>query len=62
MNDERITELEIKMTYLEDSLSALSDEFIRQKKLIDRLNREIEKLRDEAMTPEIRGNEKPPHY
>ena len=60
--EERITNLEIKITYMEDVVSTLNSEMIRQSKEIDFLKAEIERLKEEKNAPLIRGNEKPPHY
>jgi SlyX protein len=65
---ERLTEIEIKIAHMEQSLSELSDVLYRQQSLLDRLERRFDELRQgiEAATDDRGDNnpadEKPPHY
>ena len=65
---DRLTEIEIKLAHLEQSVNELSDVMYRHQGLLERLERSCETLRqrlDEAPgsaaspSPE---DEKPPHY
>ena len=65
--DRRLTELEIKASYAEDLLDQLNQIVYRQQQQIDRLERELLQLRQQA--PEAGGpvfrslrDELPPHY
>ena len=65
--DRRLTELEIKASYADDSLDQLSQIVYRQQQQIDRLERELAQLRQqqpEAGGPVFRSlrDELPPHY
>ena len=66
--DNRLTEIEIKLAHIEQSLNELSDVIYRQQGLIDRLEQGYNNLQqrlqggegeNSASTP---ANEKPPHY
>jgi SlyX protein len=65
---ERLTEIEIKIAHMEQSLSELSDVLYRQQSLLDRLERRFDELRQgiEAAADDGGDNnptdEKPPHY
>jgi SlyX protein len=65
--DERITELEIKLSYTEDLLDTLNTMVIQQQDQIDRLLREVGQLRHQggedgqARFRSLR-DELPPHY
>ena len=65
---DRLTEIEIKIAHMEQSLSDLSDVLYRQQSLLDRLERRFDELRQgiEAATDDRGDNnpadEKPPHY
>ncbi len=65
--DRRLTELEIKASYADDTLDQLNEIIYRQQQQIDRLERELLQLRQQA--PEAGGpvfrslrDELPPHY
>ena len=69
MNDleQRITDLEIKLSFAEDTVEKLNEVVTRQQGQIDRLIRELVELRDRAATAEpgsFQGlrDELPPHY
>ncbi|RTL15231.1 MAG: SlyX family protein [Burkholderiales bacterium] len=62
----RITELEIKLSFTEDTVEQLNAVVVRQQAQIDRLVRELVELRDRAagepgLTRSLR-DELPPHY
>jgi SlyX protein len=65
---ERLTEIEIKIAHMEQSLGELSDVLYQQQSLIDRLELRFNELRQRmAATAEAPENtdpsdEKPPHY
>jgi len=64
---QRLTELEIKASFAEDSLDQLSQTIFRQQQQIDRLLRELAQLRQqsrEAEPGQARNlrDELPPHY
>lgn len=63
-SEERINQLEIKVTYLEDYSEKLNSEIIEQSKMIQKLFKEIENIKSEykAKLDEIIADEKPPHY
>ncbi len=66
--DERVAEMEIKLTHVEDDLKTLNDAIVRQQTHIEKLELVIETLRDrlnsqnEAQTDEGPADERPPHY
>jgi SlyX protein len=65
--DNRLTNLEIKASYMDDLLDKLDQVIIRQQDQIDRLTRELAFLRQqtpEEGTPSQRSlrDELPPHY
>jgi SlyX protein len=66
VDEERITNLEIKLTYQDDLIRALNDVIVELRGEIDRLTRSVE-----ALEGEVRGGgaatglgaeERPPHY
>ena len=64
---DRLTELEIKASYAEDTLDRLNDVIVRQQAQIDLLIREVMQLRQQpgaADAPAARNlrDELPPHY
>jgi SlyX protein len=65
---DRITEIEIKIAHMEQSLGELSDVLYQQQSLMDRLELRFNELRQRmsatAETPENNDpdSEKPPHY
>lgn len=65
--NERLTELEVKLAFAEDTLDALNATVYRQQLQIERLQREVKELREQiaVCTPaEFRSlrDEIPPHY
>ena len=64
-NSERMTNIEIKLSYLEDFVSKLQDYILGQNKIINRLEKENlflkEKIREVIDNEDI-PNRKPPHY
>ena len=60
-HDHRLTDLEVRYTYLERHVRELDHVIIELRAQVDRLQRELKELRhtDEPSDP---GNEKPPHY
>jgi SlyX protein len=66
--DERLTEIEIKIAHMEQSLNELSDVVYRQQQLLDRLHAQFDKLAETVASAEVRPGptdasaEKPPHY
>lgn len=65
--EERLTNLEIKLSYMEDFVNQLQEETVKQAKEIEKLKHDnkilTEKLKDVAdnMQGDI-PNRKPPHY
>jgi SlyX protein len=66
-HEQRLTDLEIKISYQEDLLDQLNQVVVRQQQEIDLLIREVRRLRQQA--PEGGGQtfsraseELPPHY
>ena len=65
--DDRIVELETRLTFQDEHLEALSRTVGRQQQVIDELRRELDALRERlkalATVPaERHGEEPPPHY
>ena len=65
--DARLTELEIKASYTEDTLDRLNAVVVRQQNQIDLLLRELAELKlqgpgDDGMAPRSLRDELPPHY
>jgi len=64
MNDDRLTELELRYMVQQDLLQKLSDVILQQGRDIDRLRREVDMLRgrmNEGPAP-MPADETPPHY
>ena len=65
---DRLTEVEIRVTHMEQALNELSDVLIRQQSLIDVLEGKLERLdqrfdaADSAPADASPASEKPPHY
>jgi SlyX protein len=64
--DQRLTELEIKASYAEDLLDQLNEIIVRQQAQIERLEREVAALRQQAPAGELAAlrslrDELPPH-
>jgi SlyX protein len=65
--DHRLTELEIKVSYAEDTLDRLNEIVVRQQRQIELLTRELLELRRQPAAgdaPVFRSlrDELPPHY
>lgn len=65
--DQRLTELEIKLSYADDLLDTLNRQVAQQQQAIDLLLGEVRRLRQnqtESDTPGFRSlrDEMPPHY
>ena len=66
--DNRLTEIEIKLAHIEQSLNELSDVMYSQQGLIERLEKSYDSLRQriqtntEGPTGSNPADEKPPHY
>jgi len=65
--DHRLTELEIKASYTEDTLDRLNAVVVRQQQQIDRLLRELTELKlngpgEDGAAPRSLRDELPPHY
>lgn len=66
--EQRITDLEIKASFAEDTVEQLNQVVVRQQAQIDRLVRELVELRnrtaaaDEPGAPRNLRDELPPHY
>lgn len=59
--DDRITELEIRLTYLSSLVDELNAVVIAQGGSIERLRAEIDLLKN-GVQPEVLPVERPPHY
>jgi len=66
--ESRITELEIKLTFLDDTVNQLNQVVYMQQKTIDelqqrmtQLDRQLKDLQEASATGEL-PHEKPPHY
>lgn len=69
--DRRLTDLEVKASFTEDTLEQLNQVVVRQQEQIDLLVRELKRLRDESRKGLDAGgpgdaaagmDERPPHY
>jgi len=65
--ESRITELEIKASYLEDTVEQLSQVLVRQQREIDALIRELGEMKSRVPDGDPQGfrslrDELPPHY
>ena len=67
--ESRLTELEIKASFIEDTLDQLNDIIVRQQQQIDRLLAEAAAQREQretsgadALAVRSPGDERPPHY
>lgn len=75
-SDERVADLEIRLMHQEDTIDALTETLVRQQKVIDQLQQQLESLRgrvsaleeqrsggeSEENTAETGQQEPPPHY
>lgn len=64
---QRLTDLEIKLSFTEDLVDRLNEVIVRQQAQIDRLQRDLTELREQprpAEAPAFRSlrDELPPHY
>lgn len=65
---DRLTDIEVKIAHMEHSLGELSDVMYRQQRLLDRLEKSLEKLAENlALAGDSRAqtdiaDAKPPHY
>ena len=68
MTEERLIDIESKITYLEDTVQELNQTVYQQQKKIDQLQALCESLTvhlralSEAASEESAGTERPPHY
>lgn len=67
LEDDRLTELEIKVSYLEDYMNQIQEVAVQQSKDIEKLKVENKLLVDrlKELSDELEGdipNRKPPHY
>jgi len=64
--DTRLTELEIKASFMEDTLDRLNEVIVRQQQQIDLLTRELLAMREQQpadpAAPRSLRDELPPHY
>lgn len=64
--EQRVTDLEIKASFAEDTVEQLNEVIVRQQAQIDLLIRELVALRDRALAepgaPRTLRDELPPHY
>ncbi|MET0382344.1 MAG: SlyX family protein [Burkholderiaceae bacterium] len=67
--DQRLTDLEIKLSFAEDLVDHLNAQIVRQQRQIDLLMREVGRLKDRdrapdggAGAPRDARDELPPHY
>lgn len=61
MHDDRLTQLEIKASFLEDQLEQLDAVVARQQQQIELLARELQRLREQGPGA-APLDERPPHY
>lgn len=64
MNDDRLTELELRSMVQQDLLQKLSDVILQQGRDLDRLRREVELMRGRLNegSAHMPADERPPHY
>ena len=65
--DARLTELEIKLGFMDDLVESLNDQMARQQQVIELLKAEVLRLRDQVQDAPSAGyrslrDEIPPHY
>jgi SlyX protein len=65
--EDRIAELELKLTFCEDLLEELNRLVYRQQQQIEQLQKETRELREQMRAslpaePRTPGEDKPPHY
>lgn len=65
MNEERLTDIEIRIEYQERTIAQLNDVVVSQQNQLDALQKEFSKLKARLEGQELGfgpANEKPPHY
>ena len=66
MTEDRITNLEIKLSFTEDLIEALNETIYKQQQQIEFLYRELKDIKEQASSPGTGGgslkDEIPPHY
>ena len=67
MSDDRITNLEIKLSFTEDLIDQLNETIYKQQQQIEFLYRELKSIKEQANSGDGVGNnnpkdEIPPHY
>jgi SlyX protein len=67
MSDDRITNLEIKLSFTEDLIDQLNETIYKQQQQIEFLYRELKSIKEQASSGDGVGNnnptdEIPPHY
>jgi len=67
MTEDRITNLEIKLSFTEDLIDQLNQTIYKQQQQIEFLYRELKSIKEQASSGESAGNssptdEIPPHY
>ena len=67
MTDDRITNLEIKLSFTEDLIDQLNQTIYKQQQQIEFLYRELKSIKEQASSGDSAGNgspkeEIPPHY
>ena len=67
MSDERITNLEIKLSFTEDLIEKLNETVYKQQQQIEFLYRELKSIKEQASSSDGSGSgdlrdEVPPHY
>lgn len=64
--EERITELESRLAFQDDTIQALNDVLVTQQRMVERLQLQVEALakRQEEVSGQFEGteDEAPPHY
>jgi len=64
--EERITELESRLAFQDDTIQALNDVLVAQQRVVERLQLQVEALakRQEEVSGQFEGaeDEVPPHY
>lgn len=65
MNEERLTDIEIRIEYQERTIALLNDVVVSQQNQIEELTKEMTKLKNRLEGQELGfgpANERPPHY
>jgi SlyX protein len=66
--EERLTELEVRLAFIDDTVNALNGVVADQDRRVQQLSAELERLRGEllgvrlALSHDIRDEPPPPHY